>query len=382
VKLSRLFCAIAEIMRHHATIPFVALLLAAPLFSQSMFRADLNGDQLVNPVVTSATAWATLTINPDGSVTYLMEAAGLIGTASHIHRGAVGVSGSPITPLVGGPTTWSGTTAVLAPADLDLIRAGDTYILIHTAVNPMGEIRGQVLASPNVFSARVEATQMVPPSASTATGVAQFVVNPDRSVSYDLSTTGLSGLSAEAHFGEFGMPFFGLLFSMAGGPTDWSGTSAPISAADFSTLQQSGVAIVVHSSAFILGEIRGQLFPTFESYGFGTRWSGGDVFLSTSGAPMQGRGIDVQLSGGVPNGSGVLAVSLAPAMDIFMGANQLVQIPTAKRFAIAFDASGQTTFSSVLPMTASKLPLYAQYWGSHAGSFYNSNALLIEVQPY
>jgi CHRD domain-containing protein len=369
-------------MRYHAIIPSVAFLLAAPLFSQSMFRADLDGQQLINPVVTSATAWATLTINPDGSVTYLMEAAGLAGTASHIHRGAVGMSGSPIAPLSGGPTTWSGTTAILAPADLDLIRAGDSYILIHTAGNPMGEIRGQVGASPNVFSASVEAGQMVPPSASTATGVATFVVNPDRSVTYDLTTTGLSGLAAEAHFGEFGQAFFGLLFSMSGGPTDWSGTSAPISMADYATLQESGVAVVVHSGAFILGEVRGQLFPTFEGYGYGTAWSGGTVSLASSGAPMQSRAIEVVIDGGVPGGSGVLAVALAPLNGSFMGANQLIQNPTVARLPVVLDGAGSATVAAILPITLNLLPLYAQFWGSDAGAVYNSNGLLIAVQPF
>ena len=66
----------------------------------------------------------------------------------HIHRGIIGESGGIVVGLqkVGDGTTWSipaGT--LLEPADAALFKAGSTYVNAHTALNPAGEIRGQLL---------------------------------------------------------------------------------------------------------------------------------------------------------------------------------------------------------------------------------------------
>jgi CHRD domain len=68
--------------------------------------------------------------------------------AAHIHLGKAGKAGDVVVPLCAGATCKSGIhgTVTLKPAVLKALKAGGTYVNIHTAKNPAGEIRGQVAA--------------------------------------------------------------------------------------------------------------------------------------------------------------------------------------------------------------------------------------------
>jgi Cu/Zn superoxide dismutase len=66
--------------------------------------------------------------------------------AAHIHLGKPGKAGNVVVPLCAAATCKSGVhgTATLKPAVLKALKAGGTYVNVHTAKNPAGEIRGQV----------------------------------------------------------------------------------------------------------------------------------------------------------------------------------------------------------------------------------------------
>jgi invasion protein IalB len=66
--------------------------------------------------------------------------------AAHIHLGKAGKPGNVVVPLCAGATCKSGIhgTVTLKAAVLKALKAGGTYVNIHTAKNPAGEIRGQV----------------------------------------------------------------------------------------------------------------------------------------------------------------------------------------------------------------------------------------------
>ena len=111
-------------------------------------------------VDTRATGVATFKLREEGLV-FKVNVANIDDVLfAHIHCGAVGVNGPiGVTLFTGGPVTVNGTLAsgvITAPdpgnacgwADLDAVVAalesGDTYVNVHTSVNPGGEIRGQV----------------------------------------------------------------------------------------------------------------------------------------------------------------------------------------------------------------------------------------------
>ncbi len=139
----------------------VAGLMAIPaiVLAADQFSASLSGAQEVPAVTTSASGSATVNIITDSEVNeinYEVTYSGLSGdlAAAHIHVGAVGSNGPVILPLAIGPSPFSGTLkdTDLTPAGgvatfadaIAAIRAGNTYINLHTAANPGGEIRGQL----------------------------------------------------------------------------------------------------------------------------------------------------------------------------------------------------------------------------------------------
>jgi len=66
--------------------------------------------------------------------------------AAHIHIGKPGKAGNVMVALCGPCKTGKRGSATVTKAQLKTIKAGGTYVNIHTAKNAAGEIRGQVKA--------------------------------------------------------------------------------------------------------------------------------------------------------------------------------------------------------------------------------------------
>ncbi len=118
--------------------------------AQETFNATLTGSAEVPPVTTNATGSATFTVN--GSVVdYTVSVSNITGvTAAHIHGPATVDQSVGVLIGLTAPTTGSvsGTLTAGATASVDsvltLMRAGLTYVNVHTTANPAGEIRGQI----------------------------------------------------------------------------------------------------------------------------------------------------------------------------------------------------------------------------------------------
>lgn len=121
------------------------------------FRAVLTGAaERPNPVTTSASGDATATWDPRTSTfSYTLNVSNITGVlAAHIHgpattdqaAGVLVTLQTPNVPTVSGTFTGADDpTAVSRDSLLSLLRAGRTYVNVHTSANRPGEIRGQLL---------------------------------------------------------------------------------------------------------------------------------------------------------------------------------------------------------------------------------------------
>jgi hypothetical protein len=143
------------------------LLLSAQAHAQTLtFTAALSGSNEAPPVpATGAGGVATITLNLNAqTLDWVVDVFNFPSgvTAGHIHAGGPGVAG-PVVVNFTVPTTASNDfriTGTARPADVvpraaqgvntweDLVQAimtGQTYVNVHSQVNPGGEIRGQLL---------------------------------------------------------------------------------------------------------------------------------------------------------------------------------------------------------------------------------------------
>jgi hypothetical protein len=137
--------------------PLVALAVAALALSAGAsggthmtmkFTAALNaGQETPHPTGTMAGASGKFTATVTGkTVKWTLTFGHLTGaaTAAHIHKGKKGVAGAVLVPLCGPCKSGASGTAKITSTQLASLKAGATYVNVHTAKNPNGEIRGQI----------------------------------------------------------------------------------------------------------------------------------------------------------------------------------------------------------------------------------------------
>jgi hypothetical protein len=109
-------------------------------------HVTLTGSNEVPPVTTSASGSGTVTVNADRSVTAHITVSGMTPTAAHIHQGAPGASGPVIVPFVkqGESTFVAAEGAKMTEEQYRAYKSGHTYVNVHSAKNPSGELRAQL----------------------------------------------------------------------------------------------------------------------------------------------------------------------------------------------------------------------------------------------
>lgn len=121
---------------------------ASAVYPPEPFAATLEGGQEVPPVATGGSGTCTVKLrNLAVSVDCSFQGLKANAVASHIHSAPPGVNGPVIVTLsptaaTAGTITGDGLLTVQQAADL---RAGKTYINLHTSAHPAGEIRGQIV---------------------------------------------------------------------------------------------------------------------------------------------------------------------------------------------------------------------------------------------
>ena len=236
------------------------------------FTATIDGSQETPPVTTSATGTGGFSLNANGTeLNYAITFTGLTPTAAHFHNGSVGVAAGVVKNLtiVNGTATgtWSSTDATQPFTDSMLVELlhGRLYINAHTSANPGGEIRGQVLLATGAgFAVKLDGSQETPPVTTNAAGSASVVLNPDLSVTYNETVTGLSPTAAHFHdapSGVAGGVVKNISFTNNTASGTWTSADAsqPLTDALLKELVKGRLYVNAHSSADPGGEIRGQV---------------------------------------------------------------------------------------------------------------------------
>jgi hypothetical protein len=125
-----------------------AIAFAGPAFADK-YKATLDSKAEVPPNASTASGTADIDYDPASKkLRWKVTYSGLSGppTAAHFHGPAeAGKNGGvavPIPNIATSPTEGSATLTDAQAADLT---SGKYYVNIHTAANPGGEIRGQVM---------------------------------------------------------------------------------------------------------------------------------------------------------------------------------------------------------------------------------------------
>ena len=145
----------------------ISLLVPMARAQKKSFEATLSGSNEVPAVDSAAHGRATFRLSKSGkSLLYTISVTGIEDpTMAHIHLAAAGKDGPPIVPLYptkAHPMKMGKVSGLLARGDItaahlvgpmkgktlaDLlgqIRAGDTYVNVHSKAHPGGELRGQI----------------------------------------------------------------------------------------------------------------------------------------------------------------------------------------------------------------------------------------------
>ncbi|MGK0267873.1 MAG: hypothetical protein ACI8Y3_000480 [Paraglaciecola sp.] len=250
----------------------------APSFTASeTFNFTLAGDQEVPMVDTMSSATAVVEIDtslPAFKVT--LDASMVMGaTAAHVHDGDIGTNGG----VAFGLTDMGDGTFVLNQTDLttgllnDLL-SGEWYLNVHTASNPSGEVRGQIVADTTVVvTFPLSGLQQIPQVMSGAMGGGYALFDTtDNGVTLAVATTGVADATmAHIHTGFAGVNG-DVLVALAQDTTDgnlWtSGGEVNLDQATADLLLSGGHYVNVHTPANPGGELRGQITPAnIEVYG-------------------------------------------------------------------------------------------------------------------
>jgi hypothetical protein len=150
-----------------ATLMAAAMSAGVARAQTIQLAANMAGSNETPGVLTGANAMAIVTLNPDRTVTYQIQVFNMPSgtTQGHFHVGGNGLAGPIVVDIVVPPTISNdfALNGSVGPSNLrprpeqgintweDFLQSlvgGQTYLNLHSQINPAGEIRGQVLRVP------------------------------------------------------------------------------------------------------------------------------------------------------------------------------------------------------------------------------------------
>jgi len=222
----------------------------------------------------TATAFGIFALD-ENTLTLNISYTGLSGPAfaAHIH-GPTNTSGDAsvlidLGPYNGGAWGTSGTVSgviLLTDEQKAMVLGGLTYANFHTAANPGGEIRGQIV--PVNLQLALNGASEIPPVSTPATGLGNLMLVGNQ-LTINLTYQGLSGVATASHIHGPATTAqnAGVLISLAPYNGGVYGTFGSLSGTVTLTTEQlanvvDGLTYVnFHTPAHPAGEMRGQIIP-------------------------------------------------------------------------------------------------------------------------
>lgn len=202
--------------------------------------------------------------------------------ATHIHNAEPNMDGPvvyefPNSAINGNVISgmWTKTDGLTAELVNQLLY-GNLYIAVHTAANPGGELRGQIIRlAREGFMTDIDAMQSVP--STNSMGMGAGIASYDRlrnNLHYMITVDGLSGALNAAHFhkgikGTNGGVVYEVPFTNNGAFGYWNATDMPgfNNAQSLTFRRNDSVYVNFHTANFPNGEVRGQLWRNYKNMG-------------------------------------------------------------------------------------------------------------------
>ncbi len=249
----------------NATAPYVADLVVHE--HEILYVATLSSAQEAPPNGAPSRGSVQLIVDASRSrFRYHIECTIAAPPAAYIQRGIATLTG-PTLHLLPLAQTTDGTAVLAAGEERELAR-GRWYVNIPTIAHRTGEIRGQLLLpGETLYSAVLSDSNEVPAVASGASGNAQFILSPDKTVvRYEAAFFELEpsyvqiGKGAPNAVGSVVYPLTLLPeYSETAGASAGASGVRGVSAEDVAALNTGTWYVNARSSAFPTGAARGQL---------------------------------------------------------------------------------------------------------------------------
>ena len=138
----------STVVSSFSAIALVALLaMPVPVTAEMInIKTDLKSSEEVPPNDSPGSGTAEVTLDTDANkVSWKITHQGLTGDPSAAHFHGPAKPGENAGPIIDISTNLAEGSADVTPEQLQMIREGNTYINVHTAQYPDGEVRGQVM---------------------------------------------------------------------------------------------------------------------------------------------------------------------------------------------------------------------------------------------
>jgi hypothetical protein len=220
------------------------------------------------PSVNNSSGSAIGAISLEGSnLNYYVTFSGLSGpaTAAHFHASATPTNSAGVVVPLSPPAATSGIIAgsvQLTLAQITNFMSGLCYMNIHTALNPGGEIRGQVVPLRMVLAMNGPSEVPTNPSTGTANGILTFIGSQ---LFYEINYSGLSASATAAHIhGPASTTTSAGVIVPLNSPSGTAGTiagTATLTPQNLAYILAGQTYVNIHTTANPGGEIRGQIWP-------------------------------------------------------------------------------------------------------------------------